>query len=369
VRIESATRVDVCRTLPPFVNADQGPENSALFHNSNAGKLMLSLDLTKPEGREVVLDLVRWADVVTEAYSPKVMKSWGLDYAALQAVNPAIIMLSTCLMGQTGPLASFAGFGNLAAAITGFYDLCGWPDRDRQAFGAYTDYIAPRFNAVAILAALDHRRRTGQGQCIDLAQAEAALHFLAPAILDYVVNGRVWSRSGNDDPYASPHGVYPTSGDDCWVAIAAGTEAQWQSLCAAIGRDDLARDARLVDVAGRRVHAGEIDSAIAAWTKSRSMQAAEQALQERGVPASAVQNSAELFVDEQLRHREHFTTLSHPQLGTTCVESSRVHLSRTPGRVAESAPTLGRDTQYILQELLGYDDDRITALAIAGALG
>lgn len=370
VRVESATRIDVCRTLPPFVNAEQGAENSVLFHNSNAGKLMLSLDLTTPEGRAVILDLVRWADVVTEAYSPKVMRGFGLDYGALCAVNPRIIMLSTCLMGQTGPLASFAGFGNLAAAITGFYDLCGWSDRAPAGpFGAYTDYIAPRFNAVAILAALDYRRRTGRGQYIDLAQAEAALHFLGPAILDYTVNGRVESRNGNAHAHASPHGVYAAAGDDCWVAIAAMTDAHWHALCAVIDRNDLAHDARLATVAGRRAHADEVDTAITAWTTARSMQVAEQALQERGVPASAVQNSTELCADEQLRHRAHFTTLAHPTLGTTCVESTRAHLSRTPARAAAAAPLLGADNQHVLQEILGYSDDRITELAIAGVFG
>ena len=178
VRVESTRHFDGARTVGPFVKGQAGGENSGLFHNMNAGKLMITLDLATEAGRGVFLDLVRWADVVTEAFSPKVMHALGLDYDSLCKVKPDLIMLSTCLMGQSGPLSRFAGFGNMAAALSGFYRLTGWPDRPPAGpFSAYTDYVAPRFNAASVLAALEYRRRTGQGQYIDVAQAEAALHF------------------------------------------------------------------------------------------------------------------------------------------------------------------------------------------------
>ena len=202
-----------------------------MFHNTNAGKNLISLDLTKPEGKAVAMDLVRWCDVVTESFSPKAMKAFGLDYESLLAVNSDVIMLSTCLFGQTGPLSMFAGYGNLAAAIAGFYTITGWPNREPAGpFGAYTDYIAPRYNAAAVIAALDYRDRSGEGQHIDLAQAESAMHFLTPAILDYMANDNVQSRIGNSDPYCAPHGVYPVSGDDAHIAIACETEEQWYAL-------------------------------------------------------------------------------------------------------------------------------------------
>jgi len=210
VRVESTRRIDTARTLAPFHGGRPGAERSALFHNANSNKRMLTLDPTNPAGRAVVLDLVRWADVVTESFAPGVMHRWGLDYATLRTVRPDVVMLGTCLMGQTGPWASFAGYGNLAAAIAGFSNLGGWPDRPPAGpFSAYTDYVSPRFTAAVILAALEHRRRTGEGQYVDLSQAEASLHFLGPALLDYVVNGRVWPRHGNRDPDMAPHGVYP----------------------------------------------------------------------------------------------------------------------------------------------------------------
>ena len=218
--------------LYAFIDGDESPEKSAVFHSTNAGKRLITLNLNSAEGKAVALDLVRWADVVTESFSPKAMSAFGLDYESLREVNPSVIMLSTCLMGQTGPLAMFAGYGNLAAAIAGFYEIAGWDDREPAGpFGAYTDYIAPRYNAAAILAALDHRRRTGEGQHIDLAQAEAAMHFLTPAILDYTANGRVQGRDGNADPNFAPHGVYPTAGEDRHIAIACETDAQWKALC------------------------------------------------------------------------------------------------------------------------------------------
>ncbi len=370
VRVESPAHVDVCRTMPPFLTMPPEPEASALFQTTNAGKLMITLDLTLPEGRAALLDLVRWADVVTEAFTPKVMAAWGLDYAALRAVKPEIIMLSTCLMGQTGPQASFAGFGNLAAAVTGFYELCGWPDRDPAGpFGAYTDYIAPRYNAVAILAALEHRRRTGEGQHIDLAQAEAALHFLAPAILDYTVNGRAESRCGNRDRAAAPHGVYPAAGDDAWVAIAVADETQWRGLCAAIEQPALADDGRFAAAAGRHAHVEALDTILATWTAARSAEDAAVSLRAHGVAAAAVLSGPELVADAQLQHRGHFVPVTHPHYGSATVEGSRLLLSRTPARRPSAAPLLGADSFQVLEQILGYDQERITALVAAGALG
>src|SRR5215813_7261663 len=276
VRIESSHRLDTGRTIGPFHDGQPGLEHSGFFQNLNAGKLGLTLDLAQDAGRAVALDLVRWADVVAESFSPKAMRAWGFDYASLLQVKPDLIMLSTCLMGQTGPLAQFAGFGNLAAALSGFFSLTGWPDRPPAGpFGAYTDYVAPRFTAVAILAALDYRRRTGQGQYIDQSQAESTLHFLAPAILDYTVNGRVQERVGNRDPAMAPHGVYPAAGADCWIAIAVGNDQHWQALCAVLERPALLHDERFATPEARLAHQDALDAIVAAWTKDREAPVAE----------------------------------------------------------------------------------------------
>jgi crotonobetainyl-CoA:carnitine CoA-transferase CaiB-like acyl-CoA transferase len=369
VRVESTRHFDTARTIGPYQKAHPGPEHSGLYQNFNAGKRGMTLDLTKPGGCAVALDLVRWADVVTESFSPNVMRAWGLDYESLREVKPDLIMLSTCLMGQTGPLSTFAGFGNLAAAISGFYHLAGWPDRAPAGpFGAYTDTVAPRFTAAAILAALDDRRRTGQGQYIDQSQAESTLHFLAPAILDYTVNGRVQERVGNRDAAMAPHGVYPAAGEDCWIAIAVGNDQQWQALCAVLERPDLLHDERFAMPEARLAHQDALDTIIAAWTRGREAGVAETALQMRGVPASALQNSRELCDDPQLAHRGHLVRLAHPILGTTIVEGSRFRLSRTPAKIDCAAPTLGGDNHYVLETILGYSEERIAELVIEGAL-
>ena len=370
VRIESPTRVDTARTLQPYHGNQLGPDSSGLFANCNAGKFGIALDLSNPAARTVVYDLVRWADVVTESFSPKAMRAWGFDYETLRKINPGVIMLSSCLMGQTGPLAKIAGFGNMAAAISGFTNLTGWPDRPPSGvFGAYTDYVAPRFTAVAILAALDHRRRTGQGQYIDQSQAECAIHFLGPAILDYTVNGRVEERVGNSDAAFSPHGVYPAAGDDQWVAIVCRDDDDWRRLCAAMENDDLAHDSRYASAAGRLDHRDAIDSSIAAWSRKFDRADIESRLQSHGVPAHQVQNSADAYADPQLVHRGHFVALDHPSLGKFTVEGPRAKLSRTPAKVRRAAPSLGQDNQHVLESILGYDETRISELAASGALG
>lgn len=369
VRVETSHRFDACRTVGPFQNGQAGAESSGLFYNMNAGKHPLSIDLSKPEGREIILDLVRWADVVTEAFSPKAMRAWGLDYEALCKVKPDIIMLSTCLMGQTGPMAKFAGFGNLAAAIVGFTNLAGWPDRPPAGpFGAYTDYIAPWFNASAILAALEYRNRTGQGQLIDLSQGEAALHFLGPALLDTRLNQRKQERDANRDLNYAPHGVYPTIGTDCWIAIAVTSDRQWRGLCTVMGRADLLTDTRFATKATRLAHHQELDDYIAAWTKEQDKFALEAALQGARVPATAVRTMQELASDPQLLHRRHFVQLDHPKFGKTTIEGSRFRLSRTPAQIEGSAPTMGRDNQYVLETLLGYSEERITEIVASGVL-
>ncbi len=370
VRIESPTRVDTARTLQPYLGDQLGPDSSGLFANCNAGKFGIALDLGNPAARDVVYDLVRWADVVTESFSPKAMRAWGFDYEALRKINPGLIMLSSCLMGQTGPLAKIAGFGNMAAAIAGFTNLTGWPDRPPAGvFGAYTDYVAPRFTAVAILAALDHRRRTGQGQYIDQSQAECAIHFLGPAILDYTVNGRVEERVGNSDAAFAPHGVYPTAGDDQWVAIVCRDDDDWRRLCVAMENEDLARDSRYASVAERLDHRDAIDASIAAWSQKLDRGAIESRLQAHGVPVHQAQNSADAYRDPQFVHRGHFVALDHPSLGKFTVEGPRAKLSRTPATVRRAAPSLGQDNQHVLESILGYDETKISELVTFGALG
>lgn len=373
VRVESARRIETARLVGPFHDGVPGPERSALYGNVNAGKLGLALDLSLEPARDVVRDLVRWADVIAEAFSPGVMHRWRLDYESLRGIKPDLIMLSTSLMGHSGPYAGYAGYGNSGAALSGFQNLVGWPDRPPIGpFGPYTDYVGPRYALVAVLAALEYRRRTGEGCYIDHSQAESGINFLAPAFIDYCVTGRIAERNGNADPQMAPHGVYPCISEDgrpdAWVAIAVRSEEEWARLAELIGGPTLTSDARFASAAERLARAGELDELVSAWTARRGAEEAESLLQDLGIPAHAVQTAGRLVDDRQLQHGGHFVQLPHPLHGDTVVETSRFRMSRTPAVTESCAPTLGRDTDFVLRDILGYGDERIATLGELGVL-
>lgn len=370
VRIESPTRIDTARTLGPFPNDDYHFDAAGVFANCNAGKLGLALDLSKPEAAGVVHDLTRWADVVTESFSPKAMRNWGFAYDDLVKVRPDLIMLSSCLMGQTGPHASLAGYGTMGSALAGFQEITGWPDRAPAGLmAAYTDYVACRYTAVALLAAVEHRRQTGRGQYIDQSQIESTTHFLTTAMLDYEVNGRIAERMGNADPLMAPHGVFPTAGDDQWIAVACRGNSDWSELCRVMERADLESEPRFASSAERLSHQEELERVLSEWTANRKGDELERELQARGVPAHVVHHSAGFCSDTQLEYLGHLVEVQHPTQGPQIVEGPRFRLSRTPAKVFGPAPMLGQHNSEILQGMLGYDDDRLTELVIAGVLG
>jgi crotonobetainyl-CoA:carnitine CoA-transferase CaiB-like acyl-CoA transferase len=360
IRVESSGHPDTLRVSPPWQYGQPHPEGAAGFQSANANKLGLSLDFSSEQGREILRDLVRWADVVTESFAPGVMAAHGLDWEKLRRIRPDLIMLSSCLMGQTGPWRDFAGFGRLAVSLSGFQRLGSWPDRPPSGpFGAYTDAIAARYNALSILAALEYRDRSGEGQYIDLSQVEASLHFLAPAILDWTRNGRVQGAVGNDDDDCSPHGMFPTVGEDRWVAIAVREDAEFRALCDLLERPDLL---------SRRGMRDEVDAALASWTRERDGRKVEEALQARGIAAHRALDTPGLFTDPQLRHRNHFLEIGHEIYPSTTIEGSRLSLSDSPARVPGRALSLGRDNRYILESLLDYSAERIEDLESRGVL-
>ncbi len=369
IHVESRNRLDMLRAVPPYIDATPEPERTPGFHSTHANKLNVSLDLGTAEGRAVLADLIRWADVYGESFSPGVIERMGFGYDAARALNPDIIMVSSSLLGQSGPWREYAGFGNLAGAVCGFYQLVGAPGAPPSGcFGPYTDFMGVRYNALAILAALAHRDRTGKGQFIDMAQAEAALHFLAPAALAYLEAKRAPEAHGNRDASMAPHGVYPTLGVDRWVAIAVRTDAEWQQLCRIAQLSGLADDQTLTTLDGRKRAEDRIDAAVAEWTRQRDAHEIEAALQGAGIAAHALLDTHELSNDVQLASRGFIQRLAHPLFGMTAIEGSRVLMSETKAVQPTLAVSYGSHNTMVLGDILGYSAVRIAQLTAQGAL-
>ena len=368
VHIETATRPDVLRLAPPFKDNIPGLDHAQFMANFNSSKLGLALQMNTPEGLAFAKELVEWADVVVESFTPGTLARWGLDYATLSAKRPEIIMLSTCLRGQWGPECSYAGFGLQGACLSGLHRITGWPDRTPAGtWGAYTDFINPRFGSGVLAAAIRYRDLTGRGQHIDLAQTEAAMHFSAPLLLDYFENGKIALAPGHDSLYDSPHGVFAVQGVERYVAIVAQNAKQWRALRATIELDQWSGDeydALEARIAAKR----EIEAEIAAWCAVRSHDEVVDQLTAAGVPAALVQRPSDLYVDPQLEHRGFFVTLDHGVMGPTPYDGLVTRFSSQSGRLRKAAPALGEDTHYVLSDILNANDEAIIAAVAAGAL-
>ena len=369
VRVETVSPPDRLRAAGPFKDGVPGTNRSQFFGDFNTSKLSLSLNLKNPTGVAVARRLIAWADVYIESFTPGTMDDLGIGYKTARSLNPSIIMASTCLMGQSGSAAAFAGYGYHAGAIAGFYEILGWPDRAPNApWVAYTDTIAPRLLAATIMAALDHRRRTGQGQHIDAAQLETALHFLAPQIIDFNVSGRVVSRAGNRSDTMAPHGAYPCSGDDQWCAIAVETDEQWDALRRALGDPAWASDDRFRTAEGRLRHQDEIDGRLGEWTSERAAQEVMHLLQSVSVPAAVVQRSSDLLRDPQLAHRRFFRYMDHAEMGNIPYTGHQFRIRGYESGPRFPAPLLGEHNELVLREILGMTDEEITEVLAAGAI-
>jgi len=369
VRVESHKRPEFARLAAPFKDGISGIDRSAYFTAYNPNKYGMSLDLTKHRGREVARRLVAWADVVTESMTPGSMARLGLDYESCRRVKPDIIYFSTCQMGQKGPYNSLAGFGPMGAAYAGLSHVLGWPDRpagfDSQA---QTDFVSAPYLCSIVLAALDHRRRTGEGLYLDTSQIEAGITFWGPGLLDYIVNGRIVSRMGNRDPYMSPHGAFPCLGDDKWVAIAVATDGEWQALCQAMGDPVWAGESRFATFLGRKENEDELEPLLAEWSQDYCAEEVMVMLQNAGVPAGVVATAQDLFGDAQLKHQGHFVPQEHRVIGIHHCHMPPYRLSKTPARLWKAAPCLGQDNEYVYKEILGYSDEEVTQFLLDGVI-
>jgi len=368
IKLESRRAPDVFRsTYPPFKDNLPGPDRAGMFAFYNVGKRGVTLDLKHPKGLELARALIAKSDVLIESFPAGTMARRGLDHATLSALNPGLVMLSSCNQGQTGPHAQHPGYGSQLTALAGFTHLLGERDENPVIlYGPYIDYIAVGYGVIAILAALARRKATGKGCYIDLSQYEAGLQFMAPAILEHRVNGTVPSRGGDHDPVAVPHGVYRARGEDRWVALSVWDDAEWTRFREALDDPEWTRRASWATAAGRRADESKIDALVEQWTATRTRDEIVDALRSRGLRAAPVVTIAELASDPQLVSRGYFRALPHPVLNIVQCLASPFTLSGTPSRQERAGPLLGADNDLVFGKILGIGDEERATLAADG---
>ncbi len=366
IHIESSTRPELLRVLPPFRDRRPGLNRSAYNACLNNNKYGLGLDMNHPRAKEVLQRLIPWADVVTENFSPGVMAKWDLSYEDLARIKPEMIMFSTSQMGQTGPRAKIAAYGTQLVSLAGFTYLTGWPDRDPAGpYGPYTDATIPHMGVAAIMTALIRRRRTGKGTHIDMSQFETALNFISPVLLDYAIHHRVATRKGNRSSDSVPHGVYRCRGEDRWCAMVISSDEEWGRLCQVMGRPELATVPRFASFQQRRENEDEIDRLISEWTAERPAEEVMCRLQEVGIAAGVAQTGKDLLEnDPQLAHRHFFWELEHKEIGKHHYEASPFRLSKTPCELTTPGPCIGEHNEYVCKKILGFSDQEYHELMV-----
>ena len=366
--------------------ASGAEDNTTGYFNAwNRGKLSIALNMSHPQARNIALGLVQISDVVIDNFTPRVMLNWGLNYDKLAEVKPDIIMLSMSAMGQTGPWRDFAALGHTIQAFSGITCLTSFPHEivlpssDGEEVSQslplglgypYADPVSGLFAVLAILAALEHRDKTGQGQHIDISEYEALCSSLGADILDYTVNGNVASPQGNSPGYsqAAPHGCYRCRGDDRWCVIAVSTEGEWQALCQVLGCPAWSKEKRFSHFSARKRHAPELDKLIEEWTTKYTPEEVTKQLQEAGIPAGIVEDAKDLANDPQLRARDFFLQIEHPILGKTISDNTPIKISGTPAKIRRAAPLLGQDNDYVYRRLLGMSEEELTQYVSEGVI-
>jgi benzylsuccinate CoA-transferase BbsF subunit len=368
VRVESARQPDPIRRVYTYTDVTNDSPNAlnrgALFSFSHsAKKYSMTIDLKNPKGVELYKRLVAWADVLGECFPTGVMERFGFGYDEVKKIKPDIIMVRSCGYGHTGPLAKQAGFGMTLAAYAMMYSIAGWPDRGPVPVSSYySDQLSPLPCMLAMVAALDYRRRTGKGQCIDQSQIESSINYLAPLVLDYSANKRHLALTGNKCSSAAPHGVYRCKGDEKWVAIEVFTDEEWQSFCRVIGNPQWSRDGRFSALSGRIEHSDELDKLVETWTINHTPQEVMNLLQNAGVGAGVVSDARDIVEDAQLKHYRYFREVDHPLIGkVNYAHPPAFKLSAVDSEVGRST-ILGEHNEFVCKEILGYSDNAYQGL-------
>jgi crotonobetainyl-CoA:carnitine CoA-transferase CaiB-like acyl-CoA transferase len=368
VCIESTQRPDLLRTSAPFRDGKADVNRAGFFAYFAANKYSISLDLTTAAGRDIARRLVAWADIVGDSHRPGVLESWGLGYEELRKIKPDLIVIRSSNQGLTGPAAKQPGLGHHINGLGGIVNLAGWPDEEPiSLLVAYTDYCVPHFAAAALVGALDYRRKTGRGQLIDISQYEAGLHLIAPLLLEYSANGVEAKANGNACAYAAPHGVFRCKGEDRWCAITVFTDAEWESLCRAMGNPQWTK--AFMTLLGRKKNEPMLNELLEQWTSQYEPEKLMNLLQQEGVAAGAVLSAKDICEDEQLKVRGCFWKVNHRELGMFSHLGQPSRLSSTPARMYRDSPSLGEHNVYICMEVLSMSEEDYVQCVIDGAFG
>lgn len=370
LKVESLSRPDPVRVGGPFKDGVSGINRSGYFASRNTGKRSVAMNLKSPGARDVLIEIIRNSDVISNNFGPGAMERLGLGYDEIKAIKPDIIYLSMPMYGEDGPLANLTGVGMTISAVTGLMWQTGYEGEGPLGPGThFPDHAAnPYHAAFAVMAALRHRRNTGRGLKIDLAQVESTINCMGLSVLDYTASGTERARHGNCSPFHAPHNMFRCAGEDDWCAIAVLDDTQWQGLCEAIDASDLKQDLTLSSFKGRLQQVERIEQVVGAWTSTRPAAEVMTILQQHGVPAGVVASTRFLMEDdEQLKSREYWQVIDHPEIGESRftsppyrMDGERVSLRRPP--------LLGEHTDSVLGGLLGYSAEKIADLRMAGVL-
>ncbi|MCW2586357.1 MAG: frc 9 [Frankiales bacterium] len=385
IKIEDRTRLDMPRRLPlykddPRTYGDEDPnpdpDKGGLFNNYSRNKLGVTINMRTSRGRELADQLIAASSVVTENFAPGVMERWGLTYERLQELSPEVVYARMSGYGHTGPHVGYRSYGPVIQAVSGMTFVSGLPDREPSGWGlSHMDNQAAYYNSAALLMAILHRGVTGKGTEIDVSAVEVGINLLGPILMDVAVNDRPTRRpgfpTGNrlENPLAAPHGVYPCSEPDRWVAVAVFNDDDWARLVGALGNPSWADDPRCGTQAARHALQDELDKHLSDWTRTRTPHEVMHLLQGAGVAAAAVQDAEDLAeTDPQIAHRGTFFEMDHPVIGPARFEGSPVLFSDMQQDNWRSAPLLGEDNHHVFTEVLGLSDDEVAELAAEGII-
>ncbi len=363
IRIESAKRLCPSRLIPPWPDNESGVNRAGYFNQYNQGKRSLTLDLKAPEAIDIAKTLVSKSDIVMNNFASGVMEKLGVGYDVLRRIKSDIIMVSLPGYGTSGPEKDFVSYGPPQVAQSGLSALTGYVGGPPMMAGfSYGDPNGGVHATFAVMSALLHREKTGQGQYIDLSQWEAAIMLLPEAVMDYSMNGTQPERMGNRDPHMAPHGVFRSKGDDRWVSLSVRDETEWQRLCEVMGQPELGSDARFTTLTARKENEAALEEIVTAWTQEISAAEATQNLQQVGIPAYPSLDAIDMVNSPHVGARDYFVELEHPEVGTRRHMGIPWTMSRTPCEVRRPAPCLGQDTDAVLTEIVGLSQDEIATL-------